>query len=91
MYCVYLVLIENLGYFSVRLVICCVSLSYYCGVDGLAAEHFFYADECIHFILSILFNCFISHGYLPEFMKTAIVLIIKNKTGDTSDKTIVVQ
>ena len=35
-----------------------------CGVDGLAAEHFIYADERIHVILSILFNCFISHGYL---------------------------
>ena len=29
----------------------------------------------------------ITHGYLPGmFMKTAIVPIIKNKTGDTSDK-----
>ena len=57
-----------------------------CGVDGLAAENFIYADERIHVILSILFNCFISHGYLPfEFMKTAIVPIIKNKTGDTSN------
>ena len=27
-----------------------------CGVDGLAAEHFIYADERIHVILSILFN-----------------------------------
>ena len=35
----------------------------------------------------MLFNCFISHGYLPrDFMKTAIVPIIKNKTGDSSDK-----
>ena len=35
----------------------------------------------------MLFNCFISHGYLPrDFMKTAIVLIIKNKTRDSSDK-----
>ena len=58
-----------------------------CGVDGLAAKHFICADERIHVILSILFNCFISHGYLPsEFMKTAIVQITKNKTGDTSDK-----
>ena len=32
-----------------------------CGVDGLAAEHFIYADERIHVILSILFNCFISN------------------------------
>ena len=30
---------------------------------------------------------FIFHGYLPsEFMKTAIVLVIKKKTGDTSGK-----
>ena len=35
----------------------------------------------------MLFNCFITHGYLPEdFMKTAIVPIIKNKTRDSSDK-----
>ena len=50
-------------------------------------EHFIYADERIHVILSILFNCFISHGYVPsEFMKTAIVPITKNKTGDTANK-----
>ena len=60
-------------------------IQYNCNIT--AAEHFIYADERIHVILSILFNCFISHGYLPsEFMKTAIVPIIKNKTGDTSDK-----
>ena len=41
----------------------------------------------MHVYLSLLFNCFISHGYLPrDFMKTAIVPIIKNKTGDSSDK-----
>ena len=37
--------------------------------------------------LSLLFDCFISHGYLPrDFMKTAIVPIVNNKTGDSSDK-----
>ena len=36
----------------------------------------------------MLFNCFISHGYLPRnFMKAAIVSIIKNKSGNSSDKT----
>ena len=46
------------------------------GVDGLSAEHFM-----------LLFNTFILHGYLPaDFMKTAMVPIIKNKSGDTSDK-----
>ena len=45
------------------------------------------ATNIIHVYLSLLFNCFISHGYLPrDFMKTAIVPIIKNKTGDSSDK-----
>ena len=35
----------------------------------------------------MLFNCFITHGNLPEdFMKTANVPIIKNKTGYSSDK-----
>ena len=58
-----------------------------CGVDGLAAEHFIDADERIHVILSILFNCFISHEYLPsKFMTTAIASIIKNKKGNTSDE-----
>ena len=38
-------------------------------------------------VLSLLFNTFILHGYLPaDSMKTAIVPIIKNKTGDNSDK-----
>ena len=40
-----------------------------------------------HVILSLLFSTFITHGHLPNmFMKTAIVTMIKNKTGGTSDK-----
>ena len=47
------------------------------GVDGLAAEHFLYADHHIYVYLSLLFNSFMYHGYLPaEFMKTASVPII---------------
>ena len=58
-----------------------------CGVDGLAAEHYIYAKLIIQVYLSLLFNCFIMHGYLPrDFMKTAIVPIIKNKIGDSSHK-----
>ena len=34
----------------------------------------------------ILFTSFITHGYLPaDFMKTALVPIIKNKTGDKNN------
>ena len=72
-----------------RIVFCIMTNGKACGVDGLAAEHFIYANKIIHVYLSLLFNCFISHGYLPrDFMKTAIVPIIKNKTGDSSDKII---
>ena len=57
------------------------------GVDGIFAEHFVFAHSRIHVLLSLLFSAFITHGYLPNmFMKTAIVPINKNKTGDTSDK-----
>ena len=58
-----------------------------CGVDGISAEHFVFAHSRIHVLLSLLFSAFITHGHLPDmFMKTAIVPIIKNKTGNTSDK-----
>ena len=57
------------------------------GIDGISAEHFAFAHSRIHVLLSLLLSDFITHGYLPGmFMKTAIVPIIKNKTGDTSDK-----
>ena len=57
------------------------------GIDGISAEHFVFAHSRIHVLLSLLFSAFVMHGYLPSmFMKTAIVPIIKNKTGDTSDK-----
>ena len=56
-------------------------------MDGFAAEHFMFAHRITHVFLSLLFNAFIIHGYLPaDFMRTAIVPIIKTKTGDTSDK-----
>ena len=64
-----------------------VKLGKSCGVDGLSAEHFIYAGNYVKVYLSILFTSFISHGYLPDgFMKSAIIPLIKNKTGDTNDK-----
>ena len=49
--------------------------------------HFVFAHSRIHILISLLFSAFITHGYMPNmFMQTAIVPIIKNKTGDTSDK-----
>ena len=58
-----------------------------CVHAGLAAEHFIFADGSICVYLSMLYSSMLSHGYLPEeFMKSCIVPLIKNKTGDTSDK-----
>ena len=36
-----------------------------CGVDGVSAEHFLYAHNVLHVILSLLFTSFITHGYIP--------------------------
>ena len=58
-----------------------------CGVDGVSAKHLLYALNVLRVLLCLLFMSFITHGYLPpDFMKTALFSIIKNKTGDTSDK-----
>lgn len=57
------------------------------GHDGLSIEHFQYAGVHITRLLSLLFNSCIKHSYLPEdLMKTIVVPIIKNRTGDASDK-----
>ena len=41
-----------------------------CGHDGLASEHFIFADGSICVYLSMLYSSMLSHGYLPEeFMK----------------------
>ena len=56
------------------------------GCDYLSAEHFKFCDHYLHVLLSMLFSGFIVHGHLPSlFMKTAIVLLIKDKSGDRSD------
>ena len=39
-----------------------------CREDGLAAEHFIYADAIIHVHLSLLFNCFISLAIYLEYL-----------------------
>ena len=37
-----------------------------CGIDVLFAEHLLYASPEIHDLLSICFNAFIVHGFLPN-------------------------
>ena len=56
------------------------------GLDGLAAEHFVYSHNIICAHLSLLFTSLLRHGYLPAaLMQSAIVPILKNRQGDTSD------
>ena len=63
-----------------------------CGVDGLAAEHVINADERIHVILSILFNCFISHGYFPSgFMKPLLSRLLRTRQVTLVTKIIIAQ
>ena len=57
------------------------------GLDGLAAEHFVFSHSIICVHLSLLFTSILIHGYLPaSLMKSAIVPILNNRQGDTSDK-----
>ena len=64
-----------------------VKLGKAAGIDGLSAEHFVCAHIGISVHLSLLFTSMLSHGHMPaDLMKTAIVPILKNRQGDTSDK-----
>lgn len=57
------------------------------GHDGISIEHLRYAGVHLPRVLSLLFNFCIGHSYIPDdMMKTVVVPIIKNKTGDPSDK-----
>lgn len=57
------------------------------GHDGLSIEHLKFAGVHLPRVLSMFFNlCFI-HSHLPQdLMRTIVVPIIKNKTGDLSNK-----
>ena len=58
-----------------------------CGLDNRFAEHILYASPIIHALLSICFNDFIVHGFLPsDLTDTVLVSIVKDNTGDISDK-----
>lgn len=57
------------------------------GHDGLSIEHLQYAGPHLPRVLSMLYSLCISHAYLPhELMKTIVVPLVKNRTGDISDK-----
>lgn len=55
------------------------------GHDGLSIEHLQHAGIHLPRVLCMFLNLCISHSYLPEkLMRTTVVPIIKNKTGDSS-------
>lgn len=57
------------------------------GHDGLSIEHLKYAGFHLPRVLSMFFTLCVSHSYLPrDLMKTTVVPIVKNKTGDISDR-----
>ncbi|KAL0809192.1 hypothetical protein ABMA28_011417 [Loxostege sticticalis] len=58
------------------------------GHDGLSIEHLQYAGPHITRVLAMFYSLCVSHSYLPvDFMKTVVVPVVKNKTGDLTDKT----
>ncbi|XP_063540052.1 uncharacterized protein LOC134749077 [Cydia strobilella] len=58
------------------------------GHDGLSIEHLKYAGVHLPRVLTMFFTLCLRHTYLPDrLMRTVIVPIIKNRTGDVSDIT----
>ena len=56
------------------------------GSDGISAECFKFSNTKIHVLLSLLFSMCLFHGYLPsKLIKTTIVPIVINKSGNISD------
>lgn len=57
------------------------------GHDGLSIEHLKFAGPHLPRVLYMLYNFCLGHSYMPKDMiKTVVVPIVKNKTGDLADK-----
>lgn len=57
------------------------------GHDGLSIEHLQHAGPHVNRVLSLLFTSCVRHSFLPhDLMKTVVVPLVKNATGDTGDK-----
>ena len=56
------------------------------GPDGICAEHLKFSNHKISILLALCFTVCLCHGYLPTaLIKTTIVPIVKNKSGNLSD------
>ena len=57
------------------------------GLDNIQAEHLKNASSVLHVLLSILCTAMMKHGYIVKtILETVIIPVIKNKSGDASDK-----
>lgn len=56
------------------------------GHDSLSIEHLQHAGVHLPRVLAMFFTFCVRHAYLPEeMMRTLVVPIVKNRTGDASD------
>ncbi len=56
------------------------------GSDNICEEHLMYTPDCVIAHIPTLFSCMLIHGYLPNSMTDAIiVLIVKDKLASRSD------
>ena len=59
----------------------------YAGLDNIPAEHLKNASNVLNVLLSVLCTAMIEHGYIAIFfLETVIIPVIKNKSGDVTDK-----
>ncbi|XP_026315752.1 uncharacterized protein LOC113227094 [Hyposmocoma kahamanoa] len=57
------------------------------GHDGLSIEHLQHAGPHTCRVLAMFYSLCVNHSYLPaDLMKTVVIPIVKNKTGDLADK-----
>jgi endonuclease/exonuclease/phosphatase family metal-dependent hydrolase len=57
-----------------------------CGPDGIPSEAIKYGGNALIVHISILFDMFLAHSYLPtKLICTTLVPLLKNKSGDLSD------
>jgi exonuclease III len=57
------------------------------GHDGLSVEHLKHAGPHAARVLAVFYSLCVSHSYLPEdLMRTVVVPVLKNKTGNIADK-----
>lgn len=57
-----------------------------CGPDGIPAEAIKHAGHLLSVHLTLFFNMCLCHCYIPdELIKTTVVPLLKNKSGDISD------